>query len=210
MLSTVRRLLPHSLRACFIPQPSPGLSLVQGLVHLAQPSAFIRLVPPLPFSPGTLACKQAATHQHLDSDVLLHTRPLASGSVISLPSGLLPSSSFVLPQVHLMSAGTVTCPRTLMSLPLGVLAPPPKRRRSNAAPLDFSAFPTSDLDALSPERPTCPSFSDLPHYLVKELRRTSELVSPEPAGRWSRRTFSCTARSPLRRVSFAPSRRASG
>jgi hypothetical protein len=40
VFSTVRRLLLRSLRACFIPQPSPGLSLVQGLIHPVQPSAF--------------------------------------------------------------------------------------------------------------------------------------------------------------------------
>lgn len=33
---------------------------------------------------------------------------------------------------------------------------------------DSSAFPTSDLVAPSPKRPTCPSFSGLPHLLVKE------------------------------------------
>lgn len=124
-----------------------GDFLVQGLVHFVQPSAFFRLVAPLPLSARTLTCKQAATHAYPDSDALLHTKPLAISLVFSRPNGLLPSSSFVLPQVHLKSARPVTCPRTLMSLALVVLDPPPKRWTSTAEELDSSAFPTSDLDA---------------------------------------------------------------
>jgi hypothetical protein len=115
--STVRSLLQHDLRVYFIPQPSLGLSLVQGLVHFVQPSTFIRSVPPLPFSIRTLTCKQAATYEHLDSDVLLHTRALPFGSVISLSNRRLPSSSFLLLQVHPTPAKTVTCSRTLMTFP---------------------------------------------------------------------------------------------
>jgi hypothetical protein len=48
--------------------------LVQGLVHFVQPSAFIRLVTPMPLSIRTLTCKQVATYERLDSDVLLHTK----------------------------------------------------------------------------------------------------------------------------------------
>ena len=33
VISTVRTLLQRNLRACFIPQPSPGPFLVQGVVH---------------------------------------------------------------------------------------------------------------------------------------------------------------------------------
>jgi hypothetical protein len=88
--STVRSLLQHDLRVYFIPQPSLGLSLVQGLVHFVQPSTFIRSVPPLPFSIRTLTCKQAATYEHLDSDVLLHTKPRVISSVFSLPNGRSP------------------------------------------------------------------------------------------------------------------------
>jgi len=90
VFSTVGLLLQPDLRACFIPQPSPGLSLVQGFVHPAQPSTVILPVPPMSLSVRTLTCKQAATYEHLDSDVLLHTRPLATSSVFSLPCGRSP------------------------------------------------------------------------------------------------------------------------
>jgi hypothetical protein len=91
--------------------------LVQGFDHLVQPSGFISLVPPMPLSIPTLTCKQVATYEHLDSDVLLHTRVLPFGSVISLSNGPLPSSSSLLLQVHPTPARTVTCSRTLMTFP---------------------------------------------------------------------------------------------
>jgi hypothetical protein len=119
VFSTVRRLLQRSLRACFVPLPSSGLGLVQGSVLSVQPSAPLGLIPPLPFSSGALTCKQAATPRRLDSDVLLHTKPLASGLVFSQTIGLRPSSSFVLLQVHLKPASSVSCPRSLMPLPRG-------------------------------------------------------------------------------------------
>jgi hypothetical protein len=77
VFSTVRRLPQRDLQACFILQPSSGPLLVQGFDHLVQPSVFIRLSTPLPLSIPTLTCKQAATYEHLDSDVLLHTRALS-------------------------------------------------------------------------------------------------------------------------------------
>jgi len=77
VLSTVRRLLQCDLRACFIPQPSSGHLLVQGFVHFMQHSILVRLITPLPLSSRTLTCKQAATHERLDFDVLLHTKPLS-------------------------------------------------------------------------------------------------------------------------------------
>lgn len=75
-ISTVRRLPRQGLRACFIPQPSSGLFLVQGFVHFVQHQVFIRPVPSLPFSSRSLTCKQAAVNEGLDFDVLLHTKPL--------------------------------------------------------------------------------------------------------------------------------------
>jgi hypothetical protein len=107
----------RSLRACFISQPGPGRFLVQGSVLSVQPSSFVSSVPPLPFSLRALTCKQAATHTRLDSDVLLHTKPLASRIGVSLPGGLRPSSSFMLLQVHRIPAKPVPCLRTLMPLP---------------------------------------------------------------------------------------------
>lgn len=114
VISTVRRLLQGSLRACFIPQPSPGPCLVQGLVHFVQHSAFIRLSTPLPFDPRALTCKQAATHRHLDSDVLLHTKPLAIGLVFSRASGCSPlrvfcSPRFILRQRRQLPADERSC-----------------------------------------------------------------------------------------------------
>jgi hypothetical protein len=44
----------------------------------------------MPLSIRTLTCKQAATHEHLDSDVLFHTKPLAIGLGISRPNGRSP------------------------------------------------------------------------------------------------------------------------
>jgi hypothetical protein len=119
VFSTVRRLLQRSLRACFVPLPSSGLSLVQGFCPLRAAFSPLRLVPPLPFSSSALPCKQAATRKRLGSDVLLHTKPLAPGPVFSRTSGLRPSSSFVLPQVHLKPASAVPCSRSLMPLPRG-------------------------------------------------------------------------------------------
>jgi hypothetical protein len=52
----------------------------------------------LPFNLHALTCKQAATREHLDSDVLLHTKPLAIGLVFSRPAGCFPLRVFCSPR----------------------------------------------------------------------------------------------------------------
>jgi hypothetical protein len=61
VLSTSRRLTPLcDPRACFIPQPSPGLFSVQGFVHPAQRSALFELLCPLAVGSRRLTRKRMA------------------------------------------------------------------------------------------------------------------------------------------------------
>jgi len=111
------------LRACFITQPSTGPFLVQGFIHFVQPAVFIRLATPMSLSIRTLTCKQVATHERLDSDVLLHTKPLSNRLVFSRPAGRSPlrvfcssrsshtsENSYLSPSAHVVSASTFHAP----------------------------------------------------------------------------------------------------
>lgn len=61
VLSTSRRFSPlQSSRACFIPQPSPGLTPVQGLVHTSQPRSLFESPCPLAVASGPLTRKRVA------------------------------------------------------------------------------------------------------------------------------------------------------
>jgi len=169
VISTVRRLLQCGLRACFIPQPSSGPCLVQGFVHFVRPSAFIKLVTPLPFNVRALTCKQAATHEHLDSDALLHTKPLAVGLVFSRASGCSPLRVFCSPRfIYRRRRQLPVCDRSCRFLFAPLRAS--EEVCIGASKRDFSAFPTKDLDSLLPEPPTCPSFSDLPSTSLSKSR----------------------------------------
>jgi hypothetical protein len=143
-------------------------SLVQGFVSLVQPSAFIRLDAPMPLSVRALTCEQAATYEHLDSDVLFHTKSLATGSVVSLPNGRAPLRVLLLLQVTQASAMTVARPRSLMPLPSRL----PLALRGGR-PSDSSArlqrISNAGLELLLPGPRTCPSFSDLPTCFSKSL-----------------------------------------
>jgi len=131
VFATARRLPQCGLRASFITQPSTGLLLVQGFIHFMQPSAFIRLVTPMSLSIRTLTCKQAATYEHLDFDVLFRKKPQSFGLVFSRSVGRSPPRFLLLPQVHLTPANTVTCLRALMSFLHQPLCSPPKRNASS-------------------------------------------------------------------------------
>jgi len=128
VFSTVRRLLQEGLRAYFIPQPSSGLFLVQGFDPSVQPSDFISLVPPMPLSLRMLTCRArpAATYRRLDSDVLLHTKSLSTGSVISLPHGRTPLRVCLLLQA-------IPTPAKMSSSPSSTHAVAPTNGRSTSA-----------------------------------------------------------------------------
>jgi hypothetical protein len=121
----------------------------------------------MPLSNRTLTRKRAATYERLDSDALFHKKPLSTGLVFSLPNGRSPlrvscSSRFISRQRQQLPALERPCR-------FGAGAPSSSEENLIApSPRGFGAFPTSDLKAPLPVPPTCPSFSDLPHYNVKE------------------------------------------
>jgi hypothetical protein len=127
----------------------------RGLSTFVQPSAFIRLATPLPFSIRTLTCEQAATHEHLDFDVFLHTKPLSMGSAISLPDGRAPLRVRLLLQANPTSAMTAY-PSSIAHAVALASWPTLRGEHTSTRALDFSAFPTlassSCLQDLRPAR----------------------------------------------------------
>jgi hypothetical protein len=171
VFSTARRLLQRGLRACFIPQPDSGPSLVQGFVHFVQPSALIRLDAPMPLSIRTLTCKQAATHEHLDSDVLFHTKPLFTGLVISLPHDRAPLRVRLLLQVTQAPATTAYPSPITHAVALSSRVRPPRR-----APCRLERSATAHFQRL--RRAPVARTSDLPELFGPSILLFTE---PEPS-----------------------------
>lgn len=115
----------------------------------------------------TLTCKQAATYEHLSSDVLLRMKPLSTSLVFSLPSGRSPHRVLAPPGTPNTSADSYlptsvhdVSRRTLLTLRR---EPPPSFERV------FNALPVHGLDVLLPELPTCASFRTFQPNLSKSL-----------------------------------------
>jgi hypothetical protein len=115
----------------------------------------------MPLSIRTLTCKQAATYEHLDYDVLFHMKPLPIGLVISLPNGRSPLRVHCSPRSSTHQRKQF--PAFEHSCRFSVTFRIPPKKNVSGHDRSFSALPVQDLDALLPVLPTCPSFSDLPN-----------------------------------------------